>query len=64
MDQSIQHLDSASGPGNARKESEDAHLMTTRAALVINGATGIDQPLFPGEETDASVRVSGVAARA
>jgi hypothetical protein len=46
-------LDALSLPGNPAKPNEDAWGQTNNAAVVLDGATGLCEPLLPGESDPA-----------
>jgi len=46
-------LDSLSLPGNPEKPNDDAFAHFERAAVVLDGATGLGEPLLPGESDAA-----------
>jgi hypothetical protein len=46
-------LDSFSEPGNAQKANEDAFAVSPAGAVVLDGATGLGEPLLPGKSDAA-----------
>jgi hypothetical protein len=52
-------LDSLSLPGNPAKPNDDAFGHSSRAALVMDGATGLCEPLMPGDSDAAWLAQKG-----
>lgn len=50
---SFELIDSISLPGNPAKPNDDAFAITKSAAVVLDGATGLGEPLMPGKSDAA-----------
>ena len=55
-------IDSLSLPGNPEKPNDDAFGFGDQAALVLDGATGLGEPLMPGKSDAAWLARFGATA--